>query len=139
MSEVMPGPEPQPIPPRRVMLALRDADGQVAYPVTIEVSIDGVGAGRITTSRESKSPSVEPLSDFEDLQIRGTFAGETVVVHVTPGSLECQLSFATRMPQDALQTAVQTMPRAEAVCPDGSTGYPCVICVIGERQVRICV
>ncbi len=117
-------PEPR---TRRVTINVETLSGQPLAGAEIELTRGGASLGSITSSGRS---SVE-IDGTEPLHVRASIAGASAQRTVEVGQTEVTLRLATTR-------FVELASTPTARCPDGSSGQPCVTCIIDGREVRIC-
>ena len=112
---------------RRIVINVETASGDRLSGAHIEVSRSGALLGSMTSSGRS---SVE-IEGLEPLNVRASIPGANAQSTIGPNQTEITLRIATNR-------FVELASTPTARCPDGTSGQPCVTCVIDGRQIRIC-
>jgi hypothetical protein len=120
-------------PVRLIKIAAQDAKGRHAYPVNIEILLDGIKAGSLTTDRDHASPSIAINDLSASVQLYAWYGGHELFADLSTSLASYLFEFPIVAREDFAG------PSAEARCPDGTTGVPCVTCTVNGTKVRICV
>lgn len=119
---------PEPRVLRRIVVHVVNASGEPMSGANIEVRRGATPLGSMISSGRS-SISIE---GNEPLQVRASVPGANAAqALVGPDQTEVTLTLAT-------MRFVELASPPTARCPDGSSGQPCVTCIIDGREVRIC-
>lgn len=114
---------------RAVKVTVVDHSGKLASGATLTFLLEDVHVGSATIGTE---PVMVEFSTADgDLAVAVNFLGEHHV-HVFTRT-ESQYTFELRSTAHFIRPA-----RGLAECPNGKTGQPCVDCLVGGKQIRIC-
>ena len=115
-----------------IRILVRDGEGRPAPAAEIEITAGAKPIGRIFTGSgvEESVVSVGPLSGAP-LKIRVTFNGITKEEALPPNQNSMQFDFDSFVILKA-----KLNPRV--TCPNGTSGYPCVVCSDGAEVWQIC-
>ena len=97
------------------------------------MSLSGIGAGSIVTGAGRSGAGITVYDPNLSVELEARLEGH--VLQKILGPRENDVIF--RFPIAARRGFTATP--AEAKCPDGTTGNPCVECDLGTTKIRICV
>lgn len=113
---------------RQVVIGVHSEDGRPIVGALIDVYLNGRKAASIVSSGVS---SVEVSNPSAALALRVSVGGETRRIDVSLDQTNLDLVFRNR-------PLFQISPTPGGRCPDGTTGQPCVTCLIDGNEVRVC-
>ena len=140
-----------------VQIVAKLSDGTTAVGARVGIFLDGEYAGTVIVSSESIPTVLFPksvryvwaIARYREQRAERIIASDTRILTLTlePDAgpprddreqyLEWNLpGKSTGRPATGYQS-VNGPPQAR--CPDGTTGYPCVKCIVGGNQITICV
>jgi hypothetical protein len=117
---------------RNITIAARDSFGNPMPEALIEIFVLGRLIGKIATGSGVAESSVSLGSLTGAVRVRVTAGGsppQEVDVAPTADRVEIDLG-----PAPLVKAKIPPVP----TCPDGTTGYPCVICHDGNESWQIC-
>src|SRR5262249_32177020 len=119
------------MPERRrvVSISARDVDGNYAHGAEIRFVVAGSPYGAAEIGAEPVTIELPFTVDFV-LDVFAIFQGEQQEARLEPGLNNYTFQFST--------ATLRAFRPGVARCPDGTSGQPCVVCMIGGLQVRIC-
>jgi len=115
---------------RQVNIAVLDKNGNPARGAKISFQFNGTPCGRANLS--GGKVSVEVPDTDEVLTAVAELSGETQSLDFARGHNEGVIQFLT---SSGLTTI---LPNGTAICPDNTSGQPCVDCRVGGVLIRIC-
>jgi hypothetical protein len=113
---------------RQVSFAVLDTSNEPLAGATLEFFVDGVAYGAATTGGQGATISVPLYTGEIEVVARYGESRRTVKVGVD------QHSYAFTFQR----LLFKFFEPSGARCPDGTTGQPCVDCVIDGKPIRIC-
>jgi len=113
---------------RQVVIGVHTEDGEPIAGALIDVYLNGRQAASIVSSGVS---SVEVSDPRAALSLKVSVGGETRRIDVALDQTNLDLVFRARL-------YFQIAPTPGGRCPDGTTGQPCVTCLIDGNEVRVC-
>jgi len=118
---------------RVIDVAVVDAAGQSLQGVKVAIKIRGVSAGSFVTDAYHTAGSFEIHGEAMRVELVASYGQQQLTAPMRKEFNSHTFAFAV-LPYLAVAQTV-----AVARCPDGTTGTPCVTCVVGDIRVRICV
>ena len=112
---------------RRITINVENASGERLAGAHVEVRRGDTLLGTMISSGRS---SVE-IEGAQPLSIEAAIAGARAQAIVRPDQTDVTLRLATTR-------FIELASTPTARCPDGTSGQPCVTCIIDGREVRIC-
>lgn len=119
---------------RLITITAVDAEGVPAAGAEIVIFVSDSYAGVFTLDADRSSASLELTDSSASIRLVAEFGGHTLSADIGPNGRTHQFRFPV-----ALRSLTRAIAPAEARCPDGMTGRPCVECAVGGTHVRICV
>jgi hypothetical protein len=116
---------------RVIKIGAVDTQGLSVDGYAVEIFIADRPVGAFVGGRDHRA-TVEVNESVGTITLVGSYGDQRIILPVPRGTNEQRFVFARAK-------GVAAPARAEARCPDGSTGTPCVICQVGPLRVRICV
>jgi hypothetical protein len=111
--------------------AVDSAGGPVG--AVVNVSVFGVKLGSLQLSEDGAEGLIELPDQFHTVQLNARLQDQILSTLVEHGETAHQFIFS------GLHLRTIVAPLAQARCPDGTTGTPCVICTVSGIKVRLCV
>jgi hypothetical protein len=118
---------------RSIKIRFQDAGDAIVYPVSVQLRLDGRAAGSLVTDRDHTSAVLLVGDGGAHLQVAARFGSHELVAELAEDATSHTFVFPISRGNR------QVAATAEARCPDGTTGVPCVVCRVGETYIRICV
>lgn len=124
---------------REVSIVVADASGVPIADALVRLFVDGSFVGEVQTQSGSLRPITLSIEDA------GASVGVTVEVLgqpirqalLDPNQHDVRFVYANVVRGFATVAPAALAPRA--ICPDGTSNRPCVICRSGDKKWRICV
>jgi hypothetical protein len=113
---------------RQVRFAVIDQRHEPIEGVRLEFSFDGKAMGSVVTGPRGATLTVP--RQIETIDVRATHGEKTLTATIATTELAYTFQFE--------RSLFKSYEPSGARCPDGSTGNPCVDCVIDGRPIRIC-
>jgi hypothetical protein len=113
---------------RQLKFAVIDRRNEPIEGARLEFFLDGEAIGSAVTGSHGASITV-PI-EIETIDVRATHGEATQTVTLAVVQLAHTFQFD--------RSIFKSFAPSGARCPDGSTGNPCVDCVIDGRPIRIC-
>jgi hypothetical protein len=129
----MPGPSGPRLGGREIQVVVRDRFGDPLKAADIEISIGGRTLGRVFTGGDGVAGSLVSVDSLQGvIHVRVTASDGTVQeANVPPETNKVELQFD-------FSPLIKAKLPALAMCPDGTSGYPCVTCHDGNDIWQIC-
>jgi hypothetical protein len=119
---------------RLIEILVEDVNGQPIWGANITFTVDGTPAGEVIGSYGRASIEIPANATLHVEASLGNIKQDATVARATmtaPKTVSHRFQFA-KVPSLVVPAA------PEARCPDGSTGRPCVKCLINGKTVTVC-
>ncbi len=119
---------------RRITIVVQDREGVPLSGAAVRIAADGQSLGILQTGGDAVGPSSLTLQGEDvaaTVELQASYGGQTQNASLPPGVNDQVFIF------DAV-AMVRSKGPAVARCPDGTSNSPCVDCINGTRQWRIC-
>jgi hypothetical protein len=115
---------------RQIRIRVFDADRRPAEGADLAFFIDNVPYGSVTIGNTGQA-TFEQRDTRTTVEVMASFGGSEQRAQLTPKVNSFNFNFDIRLAFRARRPPI-------ARCPDGTTGQPCVECVIDGEKIRIC-
>lgn len=119
---------------RAISVSVVNSEGE-AVGATVHVIVKGIEVGSFTLDAEHTEASIEIDEEFGEVDLKARSGIQTLTARLPIDARSHVFSFSTVLTRTRRGGHIV----AEARCPDGTTGTPCVTCVVSGIPVRICV
>lgn len=120
---------------RDLFVSVLDSSGKPAAGAEVLLFLDDLHVGSIRIGASSPSASFRFGATDSEARLVARFGPHALTALVPHQTTDWVFNFP-ELPELAIGQLQQT---AEAKCPDGTTGVPCVLCVVGKQRVRVCI
>jgi hypothetical protein len=114
----------------RVTITVVDHDKEPVVGASLTFEVENTLYGQATIG--SRPVTIELSDDEVRLTVKAKYSGQKQEVSLSPDQRSYTFYFTRTV-------TPQTFGPPVATCPDGTSGQPCVDCVIGGNKIRICV